>query len=100
MRRYVQLCSPIGQHSAHSHCALHSRQTPEQLLHTGFLHAPSGPPAFPRHLLPARGAQLGLGFQQASIMETALLLLEVDLAPDLGILGLPLLDAFDLGRTK
>eukprot|EP00959_Pyramimonas_sp_CCMP1952_P102598 2146135-Pyramimonas_sp.AAC.1 len=55
---------------------------------------------FPGHLLSAGGAQLGLGFQQASAMEMVLLLLEVDLAPDLGILGPPLLEAFDPGRTK
>eukprot|EP00959_Pyramimonas_sp_CCMP1952_P176074 3679557-Pyramimonas_sp.AAC.1 len=33
-------------------------------------------------------------------MEMVLLLLDVDIAPDPGILGLPLLDAFDLGRTN
>eukprot|EP00959_Pyramimonas_sp_CCMP1952_P035387 741386-Pyramimonas_sp.AAC.1 len=33
-------------------------------------------------------------------METELLLLDVDLAPDLGILGIPLLEAFDLGRMN
>eukprot|EP00959_Pyramimonas_sp_CCMP1952_P392453 8223886-Pyramimonas_sp.AAC.1 len=41
-----------------------------------------------------------LGFQRASIVEAALLFLEVGLAPDLGILGLPLLEAFDLSGTK
>eukprot|EP00959_Pyramimonas_sp_CCMP1952_P437975 9169415-Pyramimonas_sp.AAC.1 len=33
-------------------------------------------------------------------MEMVPLLLEVDLAPDLGILGLPLLGVFDLGRAN
>eukprot|EP00959_Pyramimonas_sp_CCMP1952_P392827 8231249-Pyramimonas_sp.AAC.1 len=32
-------------------------------------------------------------------MDIALLLLDVDRAPDLGILSLPRLEAFDLGRT-
>eukprot|EP00959_Pyramimonas_sp_CCMP1952_P328308 6873567-Pyramimonas_sp.AAC.1 len=32
-------------------------------------------------------------------MDIMLLLLEADRAPDLGILGLPLLEAFDLGRA-
>eukprot|EP00959_Pyramimonas_sp_CCMP1952_P245291 5126656-Pyramimonas_sp.AAC.1 len=85
--------------SPHNHWLPQLGHTPEQLLHTGRLHAPFGLRAFPGHLPPAWGGPLRPRFQHVSRMDIALLLLEVDREPDRGILGLPLLEADDLGRV-
>eukprot|EP00959_Pyramimonas_sp_CCMP1952_P344641 7218024-Pyramimonas_sp.AAC.1 len=90
----------MGRQSTHNHSLLQLGHTSEQLLHAGRLQIPSGLWASPGHLLSACGVQSGLQFQHVSSMDIVLLLLEADRAPDLDILGPPLLEAFDLGRVN